>query len=195
MPLTMDLKIDSLNVTANGKQAPIPPTISEKTVHIVGRASANNATMMIDSVNGKKATDSAQNQMKQMMSMMQRQIQFPTTPMKPGDTFTQTLPFNIPVKGTGGNMQVNASITYKLIKISDGKAYFDMMPKFSMTFNMQKIAVNMDGTGTGKMIYSIKDNFPVSKSGTFNMTIKVTSAKVNVDGTAVLTSQSATVIN
>ncbi|HEX3384479.1 MAG TPA: hypothetical protein VHS53_04795, partial [Mucilaginibacter sp.] len=57
MPLTMDLKIDSLNVTANGKQAPIPPTISEKTVHIVGRASADNTAMMIDSVNGKKATD------------------------------------------------------------------------------------------------------------------------------------------
>jgi hypothetical protein len=191
----MDIKIDSLNVSANGKQAPIPPTISEKTAHIVARASTDNLTTIVDSVNGVRATDSAQNQMNQMMSMMQREIQFPAAPMKPGDTFTQTIPFNMPVKGTGGNMHVDASIMYKLNRISEGKAYFDMTPKFSMNFNVQKVSISMNGSGTGKMVYSIKDNFAISKSGTFNATIKVTSAKVNVDGTAVVSSSSTTIIN
>jgi hypothetical protein len=195
MPMTMDFKIDSLNVLAAGKQVPIPPSATDKAFHFAGRVSPDNTSMTIDSVNGKKTNDSTQKSMKQMMSMVQRQIQFPTTPMKPGDTFTQNLPINVPVKGTGGNMQVNASITYKLNSISDGKAYFDVTPKFTMDFNMKKVAVNMSGTGTGKMVYSITDNFPVSREGTFNMTIKVTSTQINVDGTAVVNTSSKVDIN
>jgi len=115
--------------------------------------------------------------------------------MKPGDSFTQTMPFNMPMKGASGDIKVNASVTYKLTRISDGKAYFDMTPSFSMNFAIQKISVDMSGSGTGKMVYSIKDNFPVSKDGSFNLKLKVTSEKVNVDGTAVITSGSTTVVN
>jgi len=196
MPITMDFKIDSLNVSANGKQAPIPPSATDKAIHINGHANADNISMfVIDSVNGKKAGDSSQNSMKQMMSMVQRQVQFPATAMKPGDTFTQNMPINVPMKGSKSNIKVDASITYKLNNIADGKAYFDVMPKFSMNMDIMKIAVNISGNGTGKMVYSIKDNFPLSRSGTFNATIKVTSAKLNVDGTAVITSSTMTVIN
>jgi len=195
MPITMDFKIDSLNVSANGKPAPIPPSATEKAIHITGRASTDNTTMLIDSVNGKKASDSSQNSMKQMMSMVQRQIQFPTGAMKPGDTFTQNMPISIPMKGAKGDLKIDASVTYKLNNIADGKAYFDVMPKFSMNMDIMKIAVNLSGNGTGKMVYSIKDNFPLLRSGTFNATIKVTSAKLNVYGTAMINSSSTTVIN
>jgi hypothetical protein len=193
-PLTMDFKIDSLAASANGKQAPIPPMVTDKKLHIVGHVGQDNV-MTVDSANGKKASDSTQKSMQQMMSMLQRQIKFPETPMKPGDSFTQTMPFNMPIKGGKGDVKIEASVTYKLNSISNGKAYFDMMPSFSMNFSGQKINIEMSGTGTGKMVYSIKDNFPVSKEGTFNMKLKVTSEKVNVDGTAVITSSSTTVIN
>src|SRR6185503_15911901 len=119
---------------------------------------------------------------------------FPEKPMKPGDSFTQTMPFNMPMKDGGGDIKVEASVTYKLTSISDGKAYFDMTPSFSMNVTVKKISVDMSGTGTGKMVYSIKDNFPVSKSGSFDLKLKVTSEKVNVDGTAVITSTTTTVV-
>jgi hypothetical protein len=160
-PLTMDFKLDSLGVSANGK----------------------------------KANDSTQKSIQHMMSMLQRQIKFPETPMKPGDSFTQTMPFNMPMKGGTGDIKVEVNVTYKLNSISNGKAYFDMTPSFSMSVRVKKINVEMSGTGTGKMVYSIKDNFPVSKDGIFNMKLKVTSDKVNVDGTAVTNSSSETVIN
>ncbi|MBS1531622.1 MAG: hypothetical protein JSU01_15050 [Bacteroidetes bacterium] len=195
IPLIMDLKIDSLNVMANGKQVPIPPMISEKKVHIIGHTGADNTWMTIDSVNGKAAADSAKKAMGQMMSMMQQQIRFPTKPMKPGDTFTQTIPVNVPVKGKDGNLKIDAGVTYKLNNIADGKAYFDVLPKFTMNIALKKVAVTLTGIGAGKMVYSIKDNFPVSSTGTFNMTIRLTSEKANVDGTAVVNASSTTVIN
>jgi hypothetical protein len=90
---------------------------------------------------------------------------------------------------------MDAGVTYKLVSISDGKAYFDLVPNFSMNFSIKKIAVSVTGTGTGKLVYSIKDNFPLSKQINFDMKIKVTSDKLNVDGTATITTSSNTVIN
>jgi len=193
-PLTMDFKLDSLTASANGKQAPIPPTVTDKKMHVVAHIGQDNV-MTVDSANGKKASDSTQKSMQQMMQMLQRQIKFSEKPMKPGDSFTQTMPFNMPMKGGTGDIKVEASVTYKLNSISNGKAFFDMTPSFNMNFDIKKVSVSMSGIGTGKMVYSIKDNFPVSKDGSFNLKLKVTSEKVNVDGTAVITSSSTTVVN
>jgi hypothetical protein len=64
-----------------------------------------------------------------------------------------------------------------------------------MNMQMKNVSIDMSGTGTGKMVYSVKDNFPLSKEGNINMNIKVTSPKVNVTGTAVVTSKYDCVIN
>jgi len=193
-PLTMDYKIAKLSVSANGQEAPIPPSVSEKDIKIVGSISQD-GVMSIDSAAGKKADDSTKNQMKQMMELFQKKIQFPAKAMKPGESFTQTTPMNLPMGKNGGNINVNYSTTYKLVSISDGKAFFDVVPNFSMDFSIQKIAINMSGTGLGKMVYSIKDNFPISNEGNFTLKLKVTSAKVNVDATGDIKTSSTTVIN
>jgi hypothetical protein len=192
-PLNMDYQVAKLAVSANGKQAPIPSTVTGKDMKIAAHVTPD-GIMTIDSVSGKKANDTAKQKMQQMMSLFQKEIQFPTKPMKPGDTFTQGGPINIPVDGKT-NITVNASVTYKLISISDGKAYFDMVPNLDMNFSMTKVSVAMSGTGTGKMVYSIKDNFPLSKEGTFNLKIKVTSGKINVDATGIVTTSATTTIN
>ena len=101
----------------------------------------------------------------------------------------------IPIDKKGNDIKVNAGVTYKLVSISDGKAYFDLTPNFSLNFQMKDITVDMSGTGTGKMVYSIKDSFPLSKEGSLNMKIKVTSTKINVDGTAVVVSKYNSTIN
>jgi hypothetical protein len=192
-PLNIDYKISNLTLGVNGKQFPIPPKVTETDIKVSGSISPD-GKMKIDSSMGKKVNDSTEKKMQKMMDMVQKQIQFPDKPLKPGDTFTQGAPVNIPI-GKGNNIQINAGVTYKLVSISDGKAYFDMTPNFSMDFAMQKVAVNVSGTGTGKMVYSIKDNFPLSKDGTINMKIKVTSDKFNLDGTAVITTSYTSTIN
>jgi len=194
-PLNMSYMISNLSVEANGKQAPIPPKITEMNLKMTGHVNSE-GQIQIDSAMGKKVSDTAQKKMQQTMNLFQKQIQFPDKPLKPGDSFTQTMPLNLPMGGnSSNNVQMNYSITYKLISISDGKAFFDVVPNFNMNFSIKDVTIAMSATGLGKMIYSIKDNFPVSSDGNFTMKLKVSSAKINVDGTALVTTNYTTVIN
>jgi subtilisin family serine protease len=193
MPVSIDYKVNNISFSANGNQVPIPPKATEKDIKMVGHISQD-WKLKIDSANGKAVADSAQQKMQQMMNMVQKQIQFPDKPLKPGDSFTQTIPMNIPAKD-GNNIKIDVGVTYKLIRIGDGKAYFDMIPNFSLNIQVKNFTVDMSGTGTGSMVYSIKDSFPISKEGNVNVKIKVTSPKINVDGTAVVTSKYDCVIN
>ncbi|MGZ3821536.1 MAG: hypothetical protein ACXVB6_13145, partial [Mucilaginibacter sp.] len=68
-------------------------------------------------------------------------------------------------------------------------------PNLDMNMSVKGFTLNMSGTGGGKLVYSIKDNFPISKEVTFDMKIKVTSSKFNVDGRASVTSSVTTSIN
>lgn len=195
-PITIDYKFNKLSVSANGQEAPIPPSVTDKDIKVTAHIGSD-GVMAIDSAGGKKADDSTRNKMKQMMGLFQKQIHFPAKAMKPGESFTQTLPMNLPLGSKiGGDVKISYTTTYKLISISDGKAYFDVVPNFSMDFSIQnKISLNMSGTGLGKMVYSIKDNFPISNSGNFTMKIKVKSDKVNVDADGTVTTNSTTAIN
>ena len=172
----------------------MPVAIAGKSITLVAHITPD-TQVHIDSAMGKKLDDSTEKKMQQMMSMLQKQIKFPEKALKPGDTFTESAPIgNIPIKG-GSDVKAEASVTYKLVSISDGKAYFDMIPHFSMSFGMKTLSVNLTGEGTGKMVYSIKDNFPLSKDAIFNMKVKVTSDKLNVDATAAITSAYTAVVN
>jgi hypothetical protein len=193
-PLKMNYTISDFGASINGKPAPIPTTIAGKSFSLAGRITSD-TQIHLDSAMGKKLDDSTEKKMQQMMTMLQKQIKFPERPLKPGDTFTESAPIgNIPIKG-GSDVKAEAGVTYKLVSISDGKAYFDMIPHFSMAFGIKTLSVNISGEGSGKMVYSIKDNFPLSKDATFNMKIKVTSDKVNVDATAVITSSYTATVN
>jgi hypothetical protein len=192
-PLVIDYKISNLAVEANGKQVPIPANVNEKNIKLMAHVSPD-GKIKIDSAEGRKVNDTTEKKMQQMMDLMQKQIKFPDKPMKPGDSFTQDTPMNLPV-GKDNNVKIEGGLTYKLIRIADGKAYFDMIPNFSMNLTIKTTTVTMTGAGTGKMVYSIKDNFPLSKDVKFTMKIKVVSPKVNVDGTADITSTYSSTIN
>ena len=195
-PLDLSYKINKFIVSANGHQAPIPPTISEKGMKIAAHVDKD-GIMEVDSASGRKADDSTKVKMKQMMGFFQRQIKFPDNALKPGDSFTQSSPLNIPLgKKVGGEIKINYAVTYKLISIADGKAYFDVIPNFSMDFGIgNTITANITGSGTGKLIYSIKDSFPLSNTGDFIMTFKVTSPQTKVDAKGSITSNSTAAIN
>jgi len=194
IPMNMDYKISNISVTANGKQLPIPPKATEKDIRMVGHINKD-LQIKLDSADGKAVADTAQQKMQQMMNMLQKQIQFPDKPLKPGDSFTQGAPMNIPIGKDGNNVKIDAGVTYKLVRIADGKAYFDLTPNFSLNVQVKNFSVDMSGTGTGKMIYSIKDSFPLSKEGNIMMKIKVTSPKINLDGTAAVSSKYDVTIN
>lgn len=186
-PIAINMKLNDVSLQANGNQVPIPPKATEKSFKAYGHVSSDNH-FRVDSADGKRVNDSTEKKMQKMLDFVQNQIKFPEKPMKPGDSFTQSVPINVPVGGKENNLKIDASVTYKLIKIEDGKAYFDLTNNVNVNFQMKQINAAITGTGAGKMVYSIKDNYPVSKDATINLKIKLTSDKINADGKIDVTS-------
>lgn len=192
-PLKYDYQLGNFDVTANGKNIPIP---QNKMGDIKMYAHVNpDGIIKIDSAQGKKVNDTTEKKMQQMMSMFQRTIKFPDHPLKPGDTFTQDMPFNIPIQGMGGDNKIDINVTYKLLSVTGGKATFAITQNMSMNLQMKQGTVKLTGTGTGTMVYSEKDNFPTSFNSTMAMKLSANIANVVVDGTATITTSQTTVIN
>lgn len=158
VPVTM--KVD--NITAkpsiNGQQIPFVPVNMLNGKMVYAKAS-DNGQLHIDSVSGKQLPDSALNHINNMMNMAMSRMQFPDKTFKPGDTFTQDIPFNMPMKGMP---PVNATtkVTYHLVKITGDKAYFNITQNTHYMDNKHNMNTVFTGTGTGSMVYEIKERYP-----------------------------------
>jgi hypothetical protein len=189
IPLVMNFSTPTISGTMNGKSIPIPSKSVNSSIY--GHIDAN-GNLNVDSLNGKKLNDSASNVAKSMMNKMMGLVNFPEQPLKVGDSFTRDVPFNFPMaKG----MAINVKVTYKLTGISNGKAYLDLVQDLNMKMQMKKIGVTITGDGTGKMVYDIKNSFPVSQTSNIFMTINVQSDKFSGSGTAKIIGNSTYVIN
>jgi len=170
----------TVNVTVNGKQIPIPiPKTAE--MKFYGQVSAD-GKLSLDSLSGKKLNDSTAAPFKKMMNSMMGAINFPEHALKIGESFTQTAPFNLPIGGKG--MAMSLKKTYKLISISGDNAYFDIQESMDMQLDLKGVNVTLTGNGGGKMIYSIKNSYPLSSNGDIKMFITVKSDKFNAVATA-----------
>ena len=188
-PVEMQFSTYPLTGYLNGKTIPIPT--KKNIVKIYGNVSAD-GRINVDSLNSKKLTDSTAASAKTMMNKMMGMINFPEHPLKVGESFTQNLPFDFPmVKG----MVINIKITYKLISVTDGKAYFDLTQGLDMNMNIKEVNINLLGSGIGKMVYDIKNNYPVSNSGDISMTINIKSDKFTGAATAEVKSKINYIIN
>jgi hypothetical protein len=176
-PIMMSFQAGQPNMTLNGKSLPLPMT-QMPTTTIYAHVLAD-GRMIGDSVSGKK-TDTSGKKALQMMNTVQKQIKFPNHRMHVGDTFTQDMPMNL-----AGN-SVDSKVVYTLVNIADGKAFFDMVQTIDMKLNIKQGQLAIAGSGTGKMIYSIKDNMPVSYISTVNMTANGDISSVIVKGTMVM---------
>jgi hypothetical protein len=194
VPMDMEYKVSNISANANGKDFPIPPMVTEKEINIKGRITRDGQLQLVDSAQGKAVSDSTKARMQHIISMVQKEIRFPSRPLKVGDSFTDTIPIHIPGHGDS-YMQANAKAVYKLVSVANGNAYFGVVPTFILNFKMHDATIDITGMGIGRLIYSIKDNFPISKETTMNIKIKVTSDKVNIDGTSTVTAHYTCTIN
>jgi len=161
-PFTMDLKQMAAKSTMNGKDLPSGVTGTNQTMSGVYTADGK---MDIQSISGTTMTAAMKESMTKMVKNIMGAIEFPDKAMKPGDTFTQDMPFDMPLPGMTPKMLMKA--TYKLIDIQAGKANFDLA--FVMTVNALP-TMSMNGTGGGKMVYDIASSYPTSTVQNMNIT-------------------------
>jgi hypothetical protein len=167
-PMIITSDPGSMTETVNGKTIPIP--MGTQTKQIAYATCPVNGNMKIDSVSmsGMKMTDDATKEaISKMIEGIQGKIVFPEKPMTVGDTFTQDTPMNIPMAGNNAPMTVK--IIYKLTKIENNNAYFDLAETLDFSINNTQMSMHMMGAGDGKMVYAIDKNYAVDNTN--NMTI------------------------
>jgi hypothetical protein len=180
-PVTMSYKIDQLAVNLSGKDIPVPIPATATAMNIYGHVGAD-GKLIADSLGGNKMKDTAQQKISQMMNSLQQRIVFPDRPLHIGDTFTQDMPLGIPM--VGDKMKMDAKTIYKLVNISNGSAFFDVTQSMNMAIPVKNETLTLTGSGSGKMIYDIKNSFPIDFKS--NMTLKFAGSieKVAIDATA-----------
>jgi hypothetical protein len=179
-PLAMKYSFDDLSGDINGKSFPIPMDKLKTGVQMYAHIAPGGA-LRADSIAGQKLNDTSAQSVSKMMDMVQKSIKFPDHPMRVGESFTQDMPLSIPV---AGNMKIDSKVVYKLVNIADGKAYFDIQQTMDMRIPIQGDAINLSGSGAGKMVYSIKDSFATAYSTDMNLKFIGTIKTLKIDASA-----------
>lgn len=168
-PMTANINFDDMDVNVNGKHIPVPMDKIKTTSTVYGHVNID-GKLRADSVGGQKLADTTAEKISQTMEMIQKSIKFPDHPMKPGETFTQDMPMNLPI--AGNKMNLDSKVIYKLARIEGGNAYFDVQQSMDFSLPVEGKTLNLSGGGTGKMVYSIKDHFATNYET--NMDLKFT---------------------
>ena len=181
-PVKIDYNFDHLNMTLNGNEMPVPQDKLKAATIIYGHAGTD-GKLKADSING-KSKDTSEKAVTQLLNSIQNKIIFPDHPMRVGDTFTQNLPLNLPI--AGNTMDANSKAVYKLTNITDGVAYFDIQQSMDITIPVAGATIIMTGKGSGKLVYSIKDNFPTDYNSNINLKVTGEIKELRIDATAIM---------
>jgi hypothetical protein len=181
----------NVNGTINGKALPIPtpPKAGAK----IYAHSLKDGRYKVDSVSGRSLKDTSEKMITQVMNSIQNLVKFPYQPLKVGDTFTQEVPFDLPI--AANNLSIKIKVIYKLISVTDGNANFDMEQSLNMAITIKNSTVNLSGSGTGKMAYSIKNHFPTLYKSDLNIKFNGLMDKLNVDGSGIISAYNTYTVN
>ena len=90
------------------------------------------------------------------------QLSFPEKKLKIGEQFSVEYPLSIPMEGSTIEMVVTTQ--YKLVRISNGTAGFDVSQQYVMSPTVLNNSFKGTGTGTGQLIYDIANNLALKNT-------------------------------
>jgi hypothetical protein len=175
LPFTATLNSYTNKTTVNGAiyLTPLNSDAIGKTVN--GQIDAA-LKMDIDTV---AATEVVKTVASTVIGNMPAQIKFPDKKMNLGDAFTQEeslTNLNIPGFDAGGT-EYPMKVTYKLTAIKDNLAYFDLSSTFDVDIKKDikghTVAMKSKGSGEGKMVFDMGNEFPQSITSNFIMAVDV----------------------
>jgi len=134
--------------------------------------SATAGTMpSLDSVTGTSFDEKNQKLFLKTIQSVFSQISYPARKVKLGESFSREIPLSIPI----GEMKMDMIITttYKLTKIKNGVAHFDISQVYSMAATITKYKVTATGKGKGFVDYDIANNFYLHYSVNSSMSMSM----------------------
>lgn len=125
----------------------------------------------IDSVSGISMNASLNVIYTEKLNETQANIIFPLRALKIGDSFTDSSHIYTP--GAGLLADMLAKTTYTLGAMQNEKAIFDTKTELSINMEGRQITIDMKGSGSGRMVYDMGINYPVSIQNNINITYTV----------------------
>ena len=112
----------------------------------------------VDTLISNKIDANLKNTLKMSIENAQDKISFPDKPMKIGDDFDQKMPMNIPIAGLNP-IKVIINTNYKLTKIKNNIAYFDLKRTIKLEVENKQFEVEASGGGKGISEFDIENMY------------------------------------
>lgn len=167
------LTIEFLKTTNSDNKTTIP----DGTI-IYGKGTLGNMPTL-DSIVSKGLSEEFKKGLLQTMQATFSQINIPERKVKVGDVFDIDTPLSIPV----ANIQMDMTITttYKLLSIKNNVADFDISQVYTLKTNTTQFPINATGTGKGKLLYDVVNNFNLKYQIDMEMSANVKIEKIELD--------------
>jgi hypothetical protein len=167
------LTIEFLKTTNSDNKTQIP----DGTI-IYGKGTLGNMPTL-DSIVSKGLSEEFKKGLLQTMQATFSQINIPERKVKVGDVFDLDTPLSIPISGI--QMDMTITTTYKLLSIKNNIADFDVSQVYTMKANTTKFPMNATGTGKGKLLYDVVNNFNLNYQIDMEMSANVKIEKIELD--------------
>jgi hypothetical protein len=167
------LTIEFLKTTNSDNKIQIP----DGTI-IYGKGTPGNMPTL-DSIVSKGLDQELKKNIMQIMQSTFAQINIPERKVKVGDVFSLDSPLSIPLAGM--QLEMTISTTYKLLSIKNNVADFDVVQAYTMKTNTTKFPMNATGTGKGKLLYDIINNFNLQNQIDMEMSANIKIEKMELN--------------
>lgn len=167
------LTIEFLKTTNSDNKTQIP----DGTI-IYGKGTINNLPTL-DSITSKGLSEEYKKTIMQTMQSFFTQLNIPERKVKVGEVFDLDTPLSIPVAGM--QMDMTITTTYKLLSIKNNVADFDISQVYTMKTNTTKFPMNATGTGKGKLLYDVVNNFNLNYQIDMEMSANMKIEKIELD--------------
>lgn len=167
------LTIEFLKTTNSDNKIQIP----NGTI-IYGKGTVDNLPTL-DSIVSKGLDDEFKKGILQTMQATFSQLNIPERKVKVGDVFDLDTPLSIPLANTQLNM--NITTTYKLLSIKNNIADFDISQVYTMKTAATKFPMNASGTGKGKLLYDVIQNFNLKYQVDMDMSANLNLEKIELE--------------
>lgn len=160
-PITIEY---TKSVDANGKNIIPNGTI------LYGNTSLEGLPKM-DSIVSEGSDENFKNTIFQTVQSTFNQLLLPEKKLKIGESFSQENPLTIPIAGI--NIEMIITTTYSLKSITPKNAYFDITQNYTMKILDDRFATAGSGTGSGKLIYDIPNQFAIENQLNMEMSLNL----------------------
>lgn len=127
----------------------------------------------VDSINNSSISEETIQNLKQTINQVQQNINFPDRELVLGDSFTNIIPLNMPIKNMAP-IEILIVTDYTLIEVKNNLAKFNLIQEMELKSSNPQLEIKLDGEGKGYSEFNIQDKTISKHHSDISMTMIMT---------------------